>query len=155
MILNKQVAVYLNLVHNKTKQYISTIFQENGLNITPEQFLVMDTLWNEGTMSQQQIAHTIMKDKNSVVKLIDGLEKKDLVTRVADKTDRRQNLIELTPYAQELDTKIKEIAIGAVDNIIKGISQDELNVFIGVLNKMASNMNRKISLSAITEEQNG
>ena len=107
MILNKQVAVYLNLVHNRTKQYISTIFQEHGFNITPEQFLVMDTLWNEGTMTQQQIAHTIMKDKNSVVKLIDGLEKKNLVTRVADKMDRRQNLIELTPYAKELDTQIK------------------------------------------------
>ena len=36
----------------------------------------MDTLWNEGKMSQQQIADTILKDKNSVVKLIDGLEKK-------------------------------------------------------------------------------
>ena len=152
MILNKQVAVYLNLVHNRTKQYISTIFQEHGFNITPEQFLVMDTLWNEGTMSQQQNAHAIMKDKNSVVKLIDGLEKKNLVTRVADKVDRRQNLIELTLYAKELDTQIKEVAIKAVDKIIKDIPQDELNTFIGVLNKMAANMNGETQMSAHTEE---
>ena len=93
MILNKQVGVFLNLVHNRFKQHISNCFQENGFNITPEQFLVMDAIWNEGTMSQQQLAHIILKDKNSVVKLIDGLEKKDLVQRVANKVDRRQNLI--------------------------------------------------------------
>jgi DNA-binding MarR family transcriptional regulator len=103
-------------------------------------------------MSQQQIAHAIMKDKNSVVKLIDGLEKKNLVTRVADKVDRRQNLIELTPYAKELDTQIKEVAIKAVDKIIKDIPQDELNTFIGVLNKMAANMNGETQMSAHTEE---
>ena len=137
MILNKQVGVFLNLVHNRTKQYISSIFQEHGFNITPEQFLVMDALWNEGTMSQQQIAHTIMKDKNSVVKLLDGLEKKNLVVRVADKNDRRQNL------------SITEVAINAVDLVIKDIPQNEMYIFIKVLSKMAENMNKDTDLLAL------
>lgn len=149
MILNKQVGVFLNLVHNKTKQYISNIFQEHGFNITPEQFLVMDALWNDGTMSQQQIAQTIMKDKNSVVKLLDGLEKKNLVTRVPDKVDRRQNLIEVTPYAIEIQEKIKEVAINAVDHVIKDIPQEEMYIFIKVLSKMAENMNEDTDLLAL------
>ena len=149
MILNKQVGVFLNLVHNKTKQYISNIFQEQGFNITPEQFLVMDALWNDGTMSQQQIAQTIMKDKNSVVKLLDGLEKKNLVTRVPDKVDRRQNLIEVTPYAMEIQEKIKEVAITAVDHVIKDIPQEEMHIFIKVLSKMAENMNEDTDLLAL------
>ncbi len=149
MILNKQVGVFLNFVHNRTKQYISNIFQEQGFNITPEQFLVMDALWNEGTMSQQQIAQTIMKDKNSVVKLLDGLEKKNLVTRVPDKTDRRQNLIEVTPYALEIQDKIKEIAMNAVDCVIKDIPGEELQTFIKVLGKMAQNMDENADLQAL------
>ena len=149
MILNKQIGVFLNLVHNRTKQYISNIFQENGFNITPEQFLVMDALWNEGTMSQQQIAHTIMKDKNSVVKLIDGLEKKNLVKRVADKTDRRLNLIEVTQYSLEISNELKDIAIKAIDQIIKDIPQEEMYIFIKVLGKMAGNMNSETDLMAI------
>lgn len=149
MILNKQVGVFLNLVHNRTKQYISSIFQEHGFNITPEQFLVMDALWNEGTMSQQQIAHTIMKDKNSVVKLLDGLEKKNLVVRVADKNDRRQNLIELTQYAWDIKDNITEVAINAVDLVIKDIPQNEMYIFIKVLSKMAENMNEDTDLLAL------
>lgn len=149
MILNKQVGVFLNLVHNRTKQYISSIFQEHGFNITPEQFLVMDALWNDGTMSQQQIAHSIMKDKNSVVKLLDGLEKKNLVRRVADKNDRRQNLIELTQYAWDIKERITEVAIHAVDLIIKDIPKNELYIFIKVLSKMAENMNEDTDLLAL------
>ncbi len=152
MILNKQVGVFLNLVHNRFKQHISNTFQENGFNITPEQFLVMDAIWNDGTMSQQELAHYIMKDKNSVVKLIDGLEKKDLVQRVANKTDRRQNLIELTPFAQESKDKLKAVAIQAIDQIIDGISQDEMATFIKVLSKMAENMNEETNLLAIASQ---
>lgn len=149
MILNKQVGVFLNLVHNRTKQYISSIFQEQGFNITPEQFLVMDALWDNGIMSQQQLAHNILKDKNSVVKLIDGLEKKDLVKRVADKVDRRQNLIELTPYAWSIKDGVTEAAMDAINHVIKDIPQNEMYVFIKVLSKMAENMNEDTDLLAL------
>ena len=152
MILTKQVGVFLNLVHNRTKQFVSTNLQENGFNITPEQFLVMDTLWNEGTMSQQQLSQHIMKDKNSIVKLIDGLEKKNLVQRVADKTDRRQNLIELTPAAWEIKEKATEAAIGSIDLIIRDIPHEEMAVFIKVLSKMAANMDKETDLIELTKK---
>ena len=89
MILNKKVGVFLNLVHCRFKLYLSTIFQRNGYDITPEQFLVLDTLWDDGVQSQQEIADKIKKDKNSVTKLIDALEKKDYVKRTTFKQDRR------------------------------------------------------------------
>lgn len=151
MILNKQVGVFLNLVHNRFKQYITAFFQEDGYNLTPEQFLVMDTLWDEGKMSQQQIANTILKDKNSVVKLIDGLEKKNLVKRVANSADRRQNLIELTPYAKEIQQGVTDIAMNAVDLIIKDIPKNEMYIFIKVLAKMAENMNEDVNLLQLAQ----
>lgn len=149
MILNKQVGVYINLVHNRTKQYLSNLFQEHGFNITPEQFLLMDALWNNGVMTQQQLAYLIMKDKNSIVKLIDGLEKKGLVVRVADKVDRRQNMIELTEYASSIKEEVKNVAIEAINRIIKDIPQEEIETFLKVLGKMASNMNEGTDLLKI------
>lgn len=140
MILNKQVGVYLNLVHCKFKQYMNSIFQGHGFNLTPEQFLVMDTLWDEGVLSQQKIADIIFKDKNSVTKLIDALENKGLVNRVPDKTDRRLNQIHLTERAISIKEDITKIAIESTDGIIKDIPKEELHVFVGVLNKMAKNI---------------
>ena len=154
MILDKQIGVFLNLVHNRFKQHFSTLLQEKGYNITPEQFLVMDTLWNNGAnMSQQQIADTIIKDKNSVVKLIDGLEKKKLVKRVASVDDRRQNLIELTPLGKEIEENVKETAMNAVGTVTEGIGKQELQTFINVLTKMAQNMKEDNLMKLINNGQ--
>ena len=153
MILNKQVGVFLNLVHNRFKQYITAFFQEEGYNLTPEQFLVMDAIWDEGKMSQQKIADTIFKDKNSVVKLLDGLEKKNLVRRVTNKDDRRQNLIEITPYAKEIQQNVTDIAMNAVDLIIKDIPKQDLHIFIKVLTKIAENMNENTDLQQLANNK--
>ena len=66
MILVKQVGVYVNILNCKLKKHLSEVFKKNGVNLTAEQYLVMDTLWNEGTLTQQAIAFIIQKDKNSV-----------------------------------------------------------------------------------------
>ncbi len=149
MILNKQVAMFLNLVHNRFKQYVAGIFESQGFNITPEQFLVMDTLWDEGVLTQQQIADYLLKDKNSVVKLVDGLEERNLVRRASNPKDRRQNLIEVTEYAMRIKDKVTDVAIEAVDKIINGIAKEDLQSFIKVLSKMAENMNNDIDLMAL------
>lgn len=119
---------------------MNSIFQGHGFNLTPEQFLVMDTLWDEGILSQQKIADIIFKDKNSVTKLIDALENKGLVKRIPDKTDRRLNQIHLTERAILIKEDITKIAIESTDGIIKDIPKEELHVFISVLNKMAKNI---------------
>lgn len=143
MILSKQIAVYLNLVHCRLKQYVTVIYKKHGIDITPEQFLVIDTLWNEGILSQQQIADSIHKDKNSVTKLIDALEKKQLAIRVPDDSDRRTNLIKLTSLAESMKYEVKQLGIDTIDSITEGIPQEELEMFVKVLDRMSVNMSEK------------
>lgn len=140
MILNKQVGVFLNLVHFRFKQYLSAIFAKHGYDLTPEQFLVLDTLWGDGVLSQQELADILKKDKNSVTKLIDALERKRLVERIPDKIDRRLNLIHITELAKSMKDNITDIALDCTNQIIKDIPEEDLNVFVSVLNKMAENM---------------
>lgn len=140
MILNKKVGVFLNLVHCRFKLYMSIIFQSHGFDISPEQFLVLDTLWDDGVLSQQEIAARIQKDKNSVTKLIDALEKKNLVQRIANKQDRRLNQIHITDKGQEIKDKVTEIAMEATNTIIKDIPKEDLYTFLRVLTKMSDNM---------------
>ena len=152
MILNKQLGVFLNFVHNRFKKYMTAFFQEGGYNITPEQFLLLDALWDMGVMSQQKLADNMLKDKNSVEKLVDTLEKKGLVRRIADNRDRRQNLIEVTPEAIAIKEGVTALAINAVDLITKDIPKDDLHIFINVLSEMAENMNEEVNLLKIGEK---
>ena len=140
MLLSKEIAVYLNLAACKLKQYTSAMLRQSNIGLTPEQFLVIDILWNQGPMSQQKIADSIRKDKNSVTKLVDALEKKGLVRREQDSRDHRSKIITLTKKAEGMKLDAKEKGISMLDSMLEGISEDELRNFLDTLNKMTVNM---------------
>lgn len=142
MILVKQVAVYVNIFNCKMKKHFASFFKANGINLTAEQFLVMDTLWNQGELTQQAIAYIIQKDKNSVTQFIDNLEKKGLVQRVVDTNDRRVNKIQLSKVGMEMKDTTKQVAIDAINHILDGISEEDKKTFVRVLNKANENIEK-------------
>ena len=121
MILVKQAGVYVNILNCKLKKYLSEVFKKNNVNLTAEQYLVMDTLWNEGTLTQQEIAFIIQKDKNSVTQFIDNLEKKGLVARSVSREDRRVNNIVVTQEGMALKDSTKQLAIETMNKALEGI----------------------------------
>ncbi|MCQ2186942.1 MAG: MarR family transcriptional regulator [Bacteroidales bacterium] len=144
MLLSKEIAVYLNLAACKLKQYSAAMLKQYNVGLTPEQFLLIDLLWNQGPMSQQKMADLMQKDKNSITKLVDALEKKGLVVRRKDETDRRSNLLVLTSEAEGLKMGAKEKGISILDSILEGISEEELKSFLDTLGKLTGNMELKI-----------
>ena len=152
MVLEKQLFLFLNIVHNSMKQLMSDSFRKGGFKLSLEQFLVIDTRWDEGVLTQQQIADITMRDKNSIVKLIDGLESRKLVKRVSNPEDRRQNLIKVTPYSMKIRDDVETIAYESVYKIIGEISRDDLKLFVRVLAAMERNMNPSSDLEALAEK---
>lgn len=81
-------------------------FARAGFDVTCEQFSVLVNLGKKNGQSQQDLAGLICKDKTSVTRLIDNMEKHSLVVRIPDKNDRRQKLIYLTKKGQDLQEKL-------------------------------------------------
>lgn len=140
MILVKQAGVYVNILNCRLKKYLAEVFKQNGVNLTAEQYLVMDTLWNEGTLTQQAIAFIIQKDKNSVTQFIDNLEKKGLVIRSVAKDDRRVNNIMLTEEGMALKDSTKKLAIKTMEKALEGIPEQDVLTFVDVLKKVCANI---------------
>ena len=141
MLLSKEIAVELNLTGCKLKQFLAAKLREMGVPLTPEQFMLIDILWNQGEMTQQQLADQLQKDKNSVTKLVDAIEKKGFVIRKQNPHDRRANTLVLTEKANELKPGAKQKGISILDQILEGISEDELRSFLSTLRKLNTNMN--------------
>ena len=140
MLLSKEVAVELNLTGCKLKQFIAAKLRQKNVPLTPEQFLLIDLLWNQGPMSQQQLADQMQKDKNSVTKLVDAIERKGFVFRQQNAFDRRSNTLVLTDKALELRDDAKQKGISILDEMLEGISEAELRSFLSTLNKLNVNM---------------
>ena len=149
MVIGKQLGLFLNFVHNRFKLCVNDSLQKAGYNITAEQLLLLDTIWTEGPMSQQRIADVMLKDKNSVVKLVDSLEARGLARRRVNKADRRQNIVATTKKADDVRDNVTAAALEAIDRISEGLSEEEISTFIKVLSTMAGNMDREVNLLAI------
>lgn len=140
MLLSKEIAVELNLTGCKLKQFIAAKLRQMEVPLTPEQFILIDLLWNQGSMSQQQLADQMQKDKNSVTKLVDALERKGFVVREQNRQDRRSNTLVLTEKAEGLKHGAKQKGISILDEMLIGISEDELRSFLVILHKLNRNM---------------
>ena len=140
MVLSKEIAVELNLTGCKLKQFIAAKLRQMDVPLTPEQFILIDLLWNQGSMSQQQLADQMQKDKNSVTKLVDALERKGFVVREQNRQDRRSNTLVLTEKAEGLKPGAKQKGISILDEMLIGISEEELRSFLVTLGKLNRNM---------------
>ena len=140
MLLSKEIAVELNLTGCRLKQFIAAKLRQMDVPLTPEQFILIDLLWNQGSMSQQQLADQMQKDKNSVTKLVDALERKGFVVREQNRQDRRSNTLVLTEKAEALKHGAKQKGISILDEMLVGINEEELRSFLVTLHKLNRNM---------------
>ena len=115
-------------------------FARAGIDITTEQWSVLSCLWDQDKIIQQVICDLTHKDKPSVTRLIDNLEKKNLVKRVPDPVDRRNNHIHLTGSGAALKQKTTEVMHGIVNHALGGISSDELDRAKYVLQRIMHNL---------------
>lgn len=140
MLLSKEITVELHLTGCRLKQYLAVMLRQNDVPLTPEQFMLIDLLWNQGEMSQQQLADQMQKDKNSVTKLVDAIERKGFVVRKQNASDRRSNTLVLTEKAEILKPGAKQKGISILDKMLEGIEEDEIRAFLDTLQKLNKNM---------------
>lgn len=75
-----------------------------------------------------------------MTRLVDNLEKINLVKRVASKDDRRINLIFLTADAQTLQEKSMDIANQTLNEALKGVTNGQVEIAKEVLQMVYENL---------------
>ena len=114
-------------------------FAEAGYDVTCEQWSVLVNLWQKNGQSQQDLAGTTCKDKTSMTRLIDNMEKHSLVVRIPDKEDRRQKLIYLTKKGRDLREKLFRIVQQTLEEAQKDIPVKDIALCKKVLHQIYEN----------------
>ena len=115
-------------------------FRNAGLELTIEQWSLLYHLWKEDGLSQQELGTRTFRDKASITRLIDNLEKLGLVERVASKTDRRINLVCLTLAAKPLQQITYELANQTRQEALNNITKDEIEIVKNVFQRVYDNL---------------
>jgi MarR family transcriptional regulator, lower aerobic nicotinate degradation pathway regulator len=97
---------------------------------------VLVALADFGALSQQQLADRLDADKSHVVRLIDQLQGRELITRASDPTDRRRHRIELTPAGRKLVRVITPITEDIEAAHLKSLSAAERRTLATLLQRV-------------------
>jgi len=115
-------------------------FKQANIEITIEQWSVLYHLWKVDGMSQQELCDATFRDKPSITRLVDNLEKLKLVKRNASKEDRRKNLIVLSPEGKELEEHCMVVANTTLNEALSGVTNGQIEIAKEVLQMVYDNL---------------
>lgn len=115
-------------------------FNASGLPITIEQWSVLYQLWKEDGKSQQELCTATFRDKPSITRLVDNLEKLKLVKRMPAKNDRRINMVFLTENAKSLQMQTMSLAEETLNEALEGVPPEHINLCKQVLQTVYENL---------------
>ena len=119
-------------------------FRKLSIDITPEQWTVLYYLWSRDGVTQQELCNVTFKDKPSMTRLIDNLEKQQLVIRTPGVKDRRINLIHLTDQGRELEDSTKPLVTAIMRMALEGFSDSEVEMAGAMLAKVFGNLKNSL-----------
>ena len=101
-------------------------FQAKGFNITPEQWGVLNRLWENEGMHQSALAQRTAKDRHNITRILNLLEKNGFIFRTPDGEDKRRLNVHLTQEGKALKQKLIPIVIGFLQKCFEGLTQEEV-----------------------------
>ncbi|WP_261640660.1 transcriptional regulator SlyA [Erwinia mallotivora] len=89
---------------------------------------------------QIQLAKAIGIEQPSLVRTLDQLEEKGLITRTTCASDRRAKRIKLTEEAAPVIAQVEHVIDATRDDILTGISRDEINKMVTLIARLEKNI---------------
>lgn len=121
---------------------LSKKFQDAGFDVSYEQWSILIHLYRQDGQTQQALARTAVKDKAAITRLLNALEKKNIVLRVPDRNDKRSKLIYLTHKAKAFKLELMNLVEEMLCEAEAGISAEEMAQCRETLNKIFRNFDR-------------
>lgn len=119
---------------------LSHYLKKEGIPLTKEQWSVMAVLWKREGCTQQYLAEATFRDRPSITRLLDNLQKEGFIERKAHKTDRRTNLIYLTKKGLE----VKDFVVIALNKTIEVATRNIQNEQLENLRNTFEQINQNI-----------
>jgi len=108
-------------------------FRERGINLSKEQWVVLKYLNQRDGLTQNDLAFITHRDKTSMTRLIDNMEKKGYIKREISVQDRRINHIYIRKSGRNILYQTVPIMTELIHNMQAGIDTETIQKTIKVL----------------------
>ncbi|ETI66420.1 MULTISPECIES: MarR family winged helix-turn-helix transcriptional regulator [Neobacillus] len=126
--------IVLSRAFKAINEHVNKIIQANGLN--PTEFAVLELLYHKGDQPMQQIGGKILLASGSITYVVDKLEQKGLLKRVACPSDRRVTYAQITDEGKKFIQDIFPEHAAQIDRLMSSLTDSEKTEAIDLLKKL-------------------
>jgi len=145
VIFERTILPYLGITAKLAGFYFIDTFHDNGIELSKEQWLVLKKLHDKDGQIQNDLAFITNRSKTSLTRLINTMEKKELVYRVISKEDKRINHIHLSDIGKETFLNSLPVLKNLISELQEGISAEDLERTKKVLKHIQNNISKKLT----------
>jgi DNA-binding MarR family transcriptional regulator len=124
--LDTSIGFLVNRTALRLKRELAHAFTGHGYTVTPEQWAILNRLWEQEGLSQVELAELTFKDKPNVTRMLEVLEKQQLVFRQPDENDRRAYKVFLTQKGRDLKDKLIPLAEEVLERGLATLTRSDI-----------------------------
>jgi DNA-binding MarR family transcriptional regulator len=141
-VIDTSIAYLVGRTSRAIIKRLTKKFADAGFDVSYEQWSILVHLYRKDGQTQQELSTVSVKDKAAITRLLNVLEKKNIVLRVPDRSDKRSNLVYLTHKAKSFRDDLIAMVMEMLLEAEQGISRDEMAQCKSTLNKIFTNFSR-------------
>lgn len=107
--------------------------------LTPPQFATLSFLWKKDGLNQQELGNLMNVDRTTIGGIVERLEKLGLVKREEDSSDRRSQVVFMTPEGDRIREEILHGLVKVEIAISERLTSEEQEQLGNLLNKLRKN----------------
>lgn len=134
------VALLYNLINKRVAESL------NSYDLTPAKFNVLLVIKQAGGkegISQIEIGNRLIVTASNMTRLLDKLQREELITRGSREGDRRVNVVKVTKKGSDLCDKIWPGYVKAVESLAEKLETHEQKILAPLLIKWFEKLNKR------------
>ncbi|NND05573.1 MAG: MarR family transcriptional regulator [Saprospiraceae bacterium] len=137
--LSKTLIPWVGKAGKMIALFIGQKLTAHQIDLTSKQWVLLKILEEDGR-PQNDLAIITDRNKASLVRLIDTMERKELIERIQDPSDRRVNKIHLTTHGREVYSTTLPTVFMAFEYLQQDIEKENIETVISAMKKVLENI---------------
>ncbi len=144
---NSDIRLLIDSISEIFKSTHQLSYQKMGkLKMYPGQPKLMALIRKNEGIAQKELACKNFVKPSTVTGMLNKLEANGYVLRVPDETDKRIMRVYLTPTGRKLADRGEQFMIGLTKKMFAGFTEEELQTFIRLTDKIKDNLQKDDSI---------
>ena len=144
---DKPFTYLLGQTMNLVKLKLTEKFRENNIELSLEYFVLLNYISKKENLTQQDLANHFFRDKSIIFRNINFLVDLGFVKRMTNKKDKRKKNLIITEKSLVFLSKAHKLSREVSEELLKGVSEEELIHFENVIHKIQINTGYNSCLS--------